>query len=337
MSRRNKRKENTPTVEHGAATHTKQNPTHNTVPAIVEKKDTSPTNPTAKSNNWNAEERSFHRWYLRSQWALVCITIGGIAVAIGSLRNLSRSVNAAKQSNILTQQIFQTGQRAYVFLGAENGKAVEFRDVPNSDVPLIVLHFFNSGSSVARHFAVHAYGLFPGATLPMNTMHRHRYRIPASTVLHSPNVIVGDTIFTVEGGLGYKSDTVAGGLWDIGAKTAKDEIISDSRSRISRSLLDDPATHFSIVGDFEYCDIFGQFHCQGFIFKYIPPPVDDFIQTIGHDCFVEELKPQDVKFPNVGINGLPSAATELAACEQPNEREYTDQKELKDNLASSLN
>ena len=51
----------------------------------------------------------------------------------------------------------QTTERAYVTFGSKSGELGEFIDNPMpGEKRLIVLHFYNSGHSTARHLAIHA-------------------------------------------------------------------------------------------------------------------------------------------------------------------------------------
>jgi hypothetical protein len=60
------------------------------------------------------EERQYRCRYLLSQWGLVIVALGGIAVAICSLRSLNRSVTAANSQAWSARQQLELSERAWV-------------------------------------------------------------------------------------------------------------------------------------------------------------------------------------------------------------------------------
>jgi hypothetical protein len=52
------------------------------------------------------------------------------------------------------------------------------------------------------------------------------------------------------------------------------------------------------------------------------------VESYSPKCFIEELRPQDAKAPGGSNLNLPPEATEIAPCEQKNEPEYEDQKQM---------
>jgi hypothetical protein len=235
-----------------------------------------------------------------------------------------------KKGNNIATQDFTVSQRAYVSLGGEPEKLADFQDVPGRDKPIVVLHFFNSGSSVARHFAVTA--STSSRTIEMDhtpSVHRHRFRIPDSdnakqvVITTEGLAIVGlsgqmrdpSPFFNLKRGKPPKKEDS-----DVPAKASRRWSITDSRWLLSRTQLQDTKEYFTIFGEFEYCDIFGDHHCAKIVASYFPPPVDDFIQSAPPSCFIETINPRDI--------GLPDGAFEIDPCEQPNESDYQRQSDL---------
>ena len=69
---------------------------------------------------------------------------------------------------------------------------------------------------------------------------------------------------------------------------------------------------FSVFGQFEYCDIFGTYHCQGFSTNYLPN-IKQFVPSPALPCVFEPIGPTER--PGKGYK-------EIEPCEQPNEPEY---------------
>jgi hypothetical protein len=69
---------------------------------------------------------------------------------------------------------------------------------------------------------------------------------------------------------------------------------------------------FSVFGQFEYCDIFGAYHCQGFSTNYLPN-IKQFVPSTAQQCVFEPTGPKEI--PGKGYK-------EIEPCEQPNEPEY---------------
>jgi hypothetical protein len=235
---------------------------------------------------------------------------------------------------------FSTSQRSYISLGDEAGKLAEFRDVKGSDKPIVVLHFFNSGGSVARHFnaSIYASSVSLGNVglqhpQPMQP-HRHRFRLPVSDVLPRGAIVTTEgTIVTNVFGptpdpaaftkqFGWMASQPKGKIEnaDIPPKALKLDYLTETKWLVSRATLTDPDEGYTIQGDFEYCDIFGQYHCQKLAAHYLPPPIDAFIQSTKSTCLIEKVALSDIH--------LPDGTVEIAACEQSNEQEYVELKNL---------
>lgn len=189
---------------------------------------------------------------------------------------------AMTTANEHATRALQTSERAYVTFGSKSGSLAEFRDNPaNTDKPIVVLHFFNAGRSTARHFAVHlAHG---------EIYHRHRFR-----------------------GSGIISSIGSGSERDLAGGAEHVEFVTDPKWLWTTKQIADPSGFLTVLGDFEYCDIFGAYHCQGFGAQYMPS-VKEFV-PFGNTmpCVVESPGPR---------SHLPGYK-EIETCEQPGEPEY---------------
>jgi hypothetical protein len=202
--------------------------------------------------------------------------------------NATKALQAPERAYVSTERAYvtalQTTERAYVIFGSENGALGEFIDNPMlGQTRTMGLHFYNSGHSTARHLAIHA------VTDNSDAMSsRHRFKGPR-----------GDIVST---GMSIERDLAAGA-------EHLEYIISPWSQR---ELTDNIAERFSISGQFEYCDIFGTYHCQGFSTHYLPN-ITQFVPSPALPCVFEPTKPNDR--PGKGYK-------EIEACEQPNEPEY---------------
>ena len=187
-----------------------------------------------------------------------------------------------------TEQAFmtalQTTERAYVTFGSKRGELGEFKDnsVPG-EKRIIVLHFYNSGHSTARHLAIHAVTDNPG---PMSS--RHRFKGPQGEIVSTGASIERD---------------LAGGAEHL------EYIISPWSQREMADVAE--GNRFSVFGQFEYCDIFGTYHCQGFSTNYLPN-IKQFVPSPALPCVFEPIGPRER--PGKGYK-------EVEPCEQPNEPE----------------
>jgi hypothetical protein len=204
--------------------------------------------------------------------------------------NSTKALQATERAYVSTERAYvtalQTTERAYVIFGSEKGELGQFIDNPiPGQKRIIVLHFYNTGHSTARHLAIHAVTDNDDNHLMSS---RHRFKGPR-----------GD-IVTI--GMSIERDLAAG--------AEHLEYIVSPWSQ--RELTDNMAGRFSISGQFEYCDIFGSYHCQGFSANYLPN-IKQFVPSNALPCVFEPIKPNDR--PGEGYK-------EIEACEQPNEPEY---------------
>jgi len=178
----------------------------------------------------------------------------------------------------------QTTERAYVTFGSKSGELGEFIDNPMpGEKRIIVLHFYNSGHSTARHLAIHAVTDNPG---PMSS--RHRFKGPQGEIVST--------------GASSERDLAAGA-------EHLEYIISPWPQRELADMAE--GKRFSVFGQFEYCDIFGTYHCQGFSTNYLPN-IKQFVPNPALPCVFEPIGPKERPGKDY---------KEIEACEQPNEPE----------------
>jgi hypothetical protein len=201
---------------------------------------------------------------------------------VTALRTTERTLQGIELSNITA---LQTTERAYVTFGSKSGELGEFIDNPMpGEKRIIVLHFYNSGYSTARHLAIHA---ITDNQSPMSS--RHRFKGPR-----------GDIVST---GTSIERDLAAG-------TEHLEYIISPWSQRELANMAE--GERFSVFGQFEYCDIFGTYHCQGFSTNYLPN-IKQFVSSPAPSCTSESTGPTER--PGKGYK-------EIEPCEQPNEAEY---------------
>jgi len=194
-------------------------------------------------------------------------------------------VTALETTERANATALQTTERAYVTFGSKSGELGEFIDNPKpGERRIIVLHFYNSGGSIARHLAIHA---VTNNGVPMSS--RHRFKGPRSDIV--------STGTSIERELAADAEHV-------------EYIVSPWSPRELADMAE--GKRFSVFGQFEYCDIFGTYHCQGFSTNYLPN-IKQFVPGTAQLCVFEPAGPKER--PGKGYK-------EIEPCEQPNEPEY---------------
>ena len=246
---------------------------------------------------YKGREQRRDRWKVLLEALTVVGVLGYGAMAyrqwhtmLAASDNATKALQATERAYLSTERAYvtalQTTERAYVIFGSESGELGQFIDNPMpGQKRIIVLHFYNSGHSTARHLAIHAVTDNDG-NHPISS--RHRFKGPRGDI--------------VSIGMPIERDLAAG--------AEHLEYIVSPWSQ--RELTDNMAGRFSIFGRFEYCDIFGTYHCQGFSTNYLSN-IKQFVPSPALPCVFEPIKPNDR--PDKGYK-------EIEACEQPNETEY---------------
>ena len=189
---------------------------------------------------------------------------------------------ATSQSAIATEQ-------AQIAFGSKDGTLVSFGNPIAEGKRVLIIHFFNAGGSTAGHFAVNV-----GTNVSGNNPWGHRHRW-----------------------LGPQGDIATEGMGeevDVGAGAETKVYFSNSKVLKSDKELSDPNTWFNIMGEFEYCDIFGRYTCQSFGAVYRPPPINAFVGGIRLPCIVDASVNAGA-FADRGYK-------EIQPCEQPSEPKY---------------
>jgi hypothetical protein len=246
---------------------------------------------------YKGREQRRDRWKVLLEALIVVGVLGYGALAyrqwhtmLAASDNSTKVLRATERAYVSTQRAYvtalQTTERAYVIFGAESGELGEFIGNPMpGQRRIIVLHFYNSGHSTARHLAIHAVTDNDGNPAMSS---RHRFKGPG-----------GDIVST---GRSIERDLAAGA-------EHLEYIISPWSQR---ELADNMADRFSIFGQFEYCDIFGTYHCQGFSTNYLPN-IKQFVPSPALPCVFEPTRPNDRPGKDY---------KEIKPCEQPDESEY---------------
>jgi len=179
----------------------------------------------------------------------------------------------------------QATERAYVTFGSKTGELGEFLENPTpGQRRIMALHFYNSGRSTARHLAVH---VITDSNEPIPR--RHRFK-------------------------GSQGDIVSTGVSterDLAAGAEHSEYIVSPWSQ--RELAENMTENFTITGQFEYCDTFGTYHCQGFRSSYMPN-IRQFVPSSLQSCAAEPVNATD----RLGKDYM-----EIEPCEQPDDPEHS--------------
>jgi hypothetical protein len=242
-------------------------------------------------NKWKAEEHKVARKLLAAAKLLNVVT--GVAAAIGIIGLVFVYFSFEE-----TRAEFKAAQRAYVVFGSGAGTLAEFGPAitEKADTKSVKLHFVNTGQTTALHFAV---AIFPNLGAEPTWFHRHRFI-----------------------GLNRSAVTAMGIESDLPAKAEHVEYITDPNVLWSDRTI---GNHIYVLnGEFEYCDIFGQYHCQPFATTY-KTPINEFVGwTLGVvPCRVEHHFPTDSGIAE-WLARYPSK--EIAPCEQPDEPEYYEER-----------
>ena len=241
---------------------------------------------TLAPTNAESNAETGGRCFLRP-WALIVVGLLGYgAIAYRQWHMMpAASDNSTKALQTVERTYLtalQTTERAYVALGSKSGELGEFIDSPIlGDKRIIVLHFYNSGHSTARHLAIHAVTDNPGS---MSS--RHRFKGPQGEIVST--------------GASIERDLAAG--------AEHLEYITSPWSQRELAYMAE-GKQFSVFGQFEYCDIFGTYHCQGFSTNYLPN-IKQFVPSPALPCVFEP-----------GSKRPDKSYKEIEPCEQPNEPE----------------
>jgi hypothetical protein len=217
--------------------------------------------------------------YIRAQFRAERLAIAELKSA------LTEAGESHRQSN-----------RADVSLGGPAGKLAELITGPASGEIAMLLNFFNSGRTAARHFAVVAWSnAWPGVP---EVRYRQRFRNVNSGEVVTANMSAAES--SIPAGSAYVAPLAS--EWSP-TKAALDDLRKH------------PGHLLVVSGVYEYCDAFGQYHCGNFSARYMPSPVDRFTSWLTTPCH-----PTWPTAPPAGTyNGKPIEWVQLERCEQPSE------------------
>ena len=118
----------------------------------------------------------------------------------------------------------------------------------------------------------------------------------------------------------------------LGSQAQRTEDLPDEWTPPTNAFLASTDKAFIISGLFEYCDIFGQHHCDSFHYMYAKDK--DRLVNVPADSLAEGREPpmcpdsfllnDPIPQPDVFM-GKKYQWTEMPRCEQPTEKEYSEQ------------
>jgi hypothetical protein len=120
----------------------------------------------------------------------------------------------------------------------------------------------------------------------------------------------------------------------LGSQAPRTEELPDEWTPPTNAFLETNSRTFVAYGVFEYCDIFGQYHCDSFQYKYaqdkhrmIDIPVLDVAEGPGPPvmCSNRPLTNPTPQPDVIMIMGKKYQWKEMPPCEQPTEKEYSEQ------------
>jgi hypothetical protein len=191
-------------------------------------------------------------------------------------------------------------ERANIGFGSPDGKFVDYIAPKRGEKKgALIIHFRNTGNFGASSVLINAYSMISSR---VNWGGRHLLRY----IIEYPKGYF-ETMADADGG-----DVAAHGPFDVPLGDTWVPTPSEW-SQIQRGKWLHGAG-FSVFGTFEYCDNFAQYHCNGFDARYVPPPVDKFVQESTTPCFVGPPNVKEVPEPN-----RKAFVRFLDRCRQPNE------------------
>ena len=187
-------------------------------------------------------------------------------------------------------------ERAEMSLGGPVGMLAELGVDSKTGDAAILLNFFNSGHTAARHFAVVAWTNARPGIPPID--YRQRFRNSATGEVSIRRMSAFET--TVAAG---SPDSVAvPGEW-----MPSSQWLADARAN--------PDRLFVVSGVFEYCDVWGSYRCGNFSIRYLRPPAERFVSWLTTACRPDAPTPPE----SLAAATAPARWTPLERCEQPAE------------------
>lgn len=279
----------------------------------------SPKLPTAENKPSDLDQRRAHHYcHIRFEWPKVGLEIVTILLvgfyAFQAWRQADSSTTAAnaahdaavqaQRSNDIAHENAMTQLRAYVNLGIPNGRPIDLiQDEHTHRVTDIKLNFRNAGNTPALHLAVRSLrDIQSGERIPFRTRFWDVY-----------NGIGG----MVTGGLGLEDLTVPPEASVSVSLPTDAKAIDDTLARFRIGKVGKPSEPL-VIGFYEYCDVFGVYHCDAFSYQLVFEPVPHFVDSYMSKIACRYLvRPEDpaLYYPK----GYGNRVTPYPRCEQPDE------------------
>lgn len=247
-----------------------------------------PQEPPTHEKEWQAKQERSWRRERRPQWAMFGISFAGVIIAIYTLVILN------KQTQIALDTLHM--QRPHISLGRADGEIAEYLPPGEGEEKgSIVLYFQNTGPVAATRFLTNISSSVSPDPTQKKPQQIYRYNL-----LREGKRIYGETIGPTIGA----NSTHPVALDAQAVPTADQWALIQSGQR---------PEGFSVSGTFEYCDLWGEHHCEAFTAYYLLPPGNRFVRSYGMPC---------PTFPLPDLREAPGDEIEfLPRCKQPREQE----------------
>jgi hypothetical protein len=230
-----------------------------------------------------------------------------------ALQETRRSIQVAQEAADAAQKQAQTAidtlhaQRPYVSVGREDGTVAEYKPPARGEKRgTVLLYFRNTGSVAATNFLVNVNRVL-SQNSPLRPKqeqawgHIERWRVLSEGKPDGGGFVMGATI-------GTNSTYVKVLPPDWTPSADEWELISVGKSEEGG---------FSMLGNLEYCDGWGKYHCEMFDIRYSPAPVGIFTARMwGCPSVLSAYRDLSAVVGDPKLTAIP-----LPRCEQPGERE----------------
>jgi hypothetical protein len=211
-----------------------------------------------------------------------------------------KQAGAMIDSNSLAQRRMETELRPYVAVGGPSGEIAAFTTVSQGKQHVNVT-FFNAGKTPATHLSVLLWSNIKNQSPPWITRTRFRDRNSGAIIVNG-----GAEDVTLAAGASYAKPLSSD--WE------------PSPSLLAEIEAGNSKKQFVVMGQLEYCDVFGKYRCDGFSLKYEPLPEPRFVERVPMEC--APGIPQAPKGGIIGgiIVGKTPDWERVPRCNQPDEQ-----------------
>lgn len=253
--------------------------------------------PHTKEKQWRTDQKNYWERQINIAKWLNGITLIAAIVGLVGLIFIWETLKATQnQARIALDQL--RSQRPYMSLGKADGTIAEY--IPPDEGKskgTILLYFQNTGPVAATSFLVNVFN-----NLPLKNVQKDRH-IERWRLLYK----------------GWPSGKMMGSGATVGANSVYSEALNPNHvppwEEWKLIEADQLENGFHIMGNLEYCDWWGDYHCEMFTVEYTPSPVNKFIATWNIEC--PFWPPTD---PNKGVSDPMFETKLLPRCKQPEER-----------------